>query len=77
MAMKARRIAHKKIRKRYDISKPQGVRGRNSDNSRLRQVLNWEPSISLEAGLEKTYEWIASQLSGVAIGSSTTPKLGL
>lgn len=65
------RIAHKKIRKRYDISKPQGVRGRNSDNSRLRQVLNWEPSISLEAGLEKTYEWIATQLGGVAIGSST------
>lgn len=66
------RIAHKKIGKRHDISKPQGVRGRNSDNSRLRQVLNWEPSISLEAGLKTTYEWIAGQL----IGSSTTPRLG-
>jgi GDP-D-mannose 3',5'-epimerase len=56
------RIAQKTVRKRYDTSKPQGVRGRNSDNSRLREVLNWEPSVSLEAGLKTTYEWIAGQL---------------
>jgi GDP-D-mannose 3', 5'-epimerase len=37
---------------------PQGVRGRNSDNTRLRQVLGWEPSISLEEGLAATYAWI-------------------
>lgn len=55
-------LAHKTIGKRYDTTKPQGVRGRNSDNSRLREVLNWEPSISLEAGLKTTYEWIAGQL---------------
>lgn len=55
-------LAHKTIRKRYDTTKPQGVRGRNSDNSRLREVLKWEPSISLEAGLKTTYEWIAGQL---------------
>lgn len=55
-------IAEKKIAKRYDITKPQGVRGRNSDNTRLRQVLGWEPAISLEAGLTKTYAWIAEQL---------------
>lgn len=61
-------IASRKIGKRYDSTKPQGVRGRNSDNSRLRQVLGWEPSISLEAGLTTTYEWIAGQLkaSGIA-----------
>ncbi len=41
---------------------PQGVRGRNSDNSRLRQVLGWEPEISLEEGLSRTYFWIESQL---------------
>ena len=41
------KIADKKLIKRHDLSKPQGVRGRNSDNSRLRQVLGWEPSISL------------------------------
>lgn len=56
------RIAGKKISKRYDLTKPQGVRGRNSDNSELRRVLGWEPQISLEKGLEVTYRWIAEQL---------------
>ncbi len=55
-------IAAKKISKRYDLTKPQGVRGRNSDNTRLRQVLGWEPAISLEDGLTKTYAWIAAEL---------------
>ena len=55
-------IAGKRIRKRYDRSKPQGVRGRNSDNTRLRHVLGWEPRISLEEGLERTYRWIESRL---------------
>ncbi len=55
-------IAGKKISKRYDLTKPQGVRGRNSDNTRLREVLDWMPAISLEAGLTKTYSWIAAEL---------------
>jgi nucleoside-diphosphate-sugar epimerase len=55
-------IAGKKLIKRHDLDKPQGVRGRNSDNSRLRQVLGWEPSISLEQGLKVTYEWIQGEL---------------
>ncbi len=42
---------------------PQGVRGRNSDNSRLRQVLGWEPQISLEEGLARTYAWIEKQVA--------------
>ena len=59
-------IAGKRIGKVYDLSKPQGVRGRNSDNTRLREVLGWEPSILLEAGLDHTYRWIAAQVcSGV------------
>lgn len=41
---------------------PQGVRGRNSDNTRLREVLGWEPEISLEEGLLRTYTWIESQV---------------
>ncbi len=41
---------------------PQGVRGRNSDNTRLRQVLGWEPQISLEEGLARTYAWIEAQV---------------
>jgi len=56
------KIAGKKIGKDYDLTKPQGVRGRNSDNTKLREVLNWEPKISLEDGLEHTYHWIASEL---------------
>jgi GDP-D-mannose 3',5'-epimerase len=39
------------------------VRGRNSDNSRLRQVLDWEPQISLEEGLARTYAWIEAQVA--------------
>lgn len=43
------------------IPGPQGVRGRNSDNDRLRKVLGWEPQISLEEGLKRTYDWIEAQ----------------
>jgi nucleoside-diphosphate-sugar epimerase len=49
------------IRKKY-INGPQGVRGRNSDNTRLRQVLGWKPEISLEEGLARTYAWIEEQV---------------
>ena len=47
--------------KRHELTRPQGVRGRNSDNSRLREVLKWEPSVSLRQGLVPTYQWIAAQ----------------
>jgi GDP-D-mannose 3',5'-epimerase len=57
------RIARKRIEKRYDPSKPQGVRGRNSDNARLREILQWAPAISLEEGLARTYAWISEQLA--------------
>jgi nucleoside-diphosphate-sugar epimerase len=56
------RIAGKRVVKRYDPSKPQGVRGRNSDNAMLRKVLKWEPQVPLEEGLAKTYRWIREQL---------------
>jgi len=57
-------IADKRIRLKHDLTKPQGVRGRNSDNNRLREVLGWAPDISLEAGLEHTYNWIAERVKG-------------
>ena len=44
------------------IPGPQGVRGRNSDNTRLREVLHWQPEISLEEGFARTYAWIESQV---------------
>ena len=55
-------IAGKRIARRHDLTGPQGVRGRNSDNTRLRQVLGWEPQVSLEEGLARTYAWICSEL---------------
>ena len=57
------RIAGKSLRKRHNHSGPQGVRGRNSDNRRLRDVLSWEPSTTLEEGLARTYEWIHAQVA--------------
>jgi nucleoside-diphosphate-sugar epimerase len=60
-------IAGKSLSKVHDVSKPQGVRGRNSDNSRLRQVLGWEPSIRLAQGLVPTYRWIEAEVSKPAV----------
>lgn len=56
-------IAGVKLKRRYDLSAPQGVRGRNSDNTRIRAELGWEPSIPLREGLEKTYRWIHDELA--------------
>jgi len=55
-------VAGKKIKKAYQQDKPQGVRGRNSDNTLCKKILNWEPQISLEDGLRKTYQWIEKEL---------------
>ena len=55
-------IAGKQLVKEHDLSKPQGVRGRNSDNTRLREVLDWEPQIGLREGLTPTYQWIEEEL---------------
>ena len=63
-------IAGKRLGKRYNPTAPQGVRGRNSDNTRLRQVLGWEPSGSLEDGLAETYRWIARQ-----VGTTVEPSV--
>jgi GDP-D-mannose 3',5'-epimerase len=55
------KISGKKITKEYDLSAPQGVRGRNADISLARKVLGWEPKVSLEEGLANAYRWIADQ----------------
>ncbi len=55
-------VAGVRITKKH-IAGPQGVRGRNSDNTRLREVLGWEPAVSLEDGLALTYEWIDAQVN--------------
>lgn len=56
------KIAGKKIKKRFDLSKPQGVRGRNSDNTLIWKLFKWEPDISLEVGIKKTYLWIKKEI---------------
>ena len=51
-------IAGLKLKRTYDLDAPKGVMGRNSDNTLIKKYLNWEPSIPLRQGLEKTYAWI-------------------
>ena len=51
-----------RLKRSYNLSAPKGVRGRNSDNTLIRKLLGWEPSISLHDGLEKTYAWIYEQM---------------
>jgi len=54
-------IAGVKLKRTYDLDAPKGVMGRNSDNTLIKKYLNWEPSIPLRQGLEKTYAWIYDQ----------------
>ena len=56
------KIADYKVKRKYLLDKPKGVRGRSSDNSKIKSDLNWAPSISLVDGLSKTYKWIDDQL---------------
>jgi nucleoside-diphosphate-sugar epimerase len=58
-------IAGVKLRRRYNLDAPKGVRGRNSDNALIQCALGWAPGISLEDGLEKTYQWIYDEMTGV------------
>ena len=55
-------IAGKRIKKKYDLTKPQGVRGRNSNNVLIKKLLHWSPKIPLEIGLKETYQWINQQI---------------
>jgi GDP-D-mannose 3',5'-epimerase len=60
-------IAGVKLKRSYNLTAPKGVNGRNSDNTRIRQLMNWEPSISLRDGLEKTYGWIHDQMTAARV----------
>lgn len=55
-------IAGMRLTRRYNLNAPKGVNGRNSDNTLIKEMLAWEPSISLRTGLEKTYAWIFDQI---------------
>jgi nucleoside-diphosphate-sugar epimerase len=56
------KISGKDITIKHDLSKPQGVRGRNADLTLVRKEVGWEPKISLEEGLKRTYEWAKARI---------------
>lgn len=56
-------LPYEKFKFTYDLTAPQGVRGRSSDNSECRKELGWEPSIAFKVGIKDTFEWIAKQLN--------------
>jgi len=56
-------IADFKLNRKYDLDAPKGVRGRNSENTLIKKYLDWEPSIPLKKGMQKTYDWIKEQMS--------------
>jgi len=56
-------LSGKKVSKKYDLSAPEGVRGRNADLTLVKKVLGWEPRINLEEGLGNTYHWIQAMLA--------------
>ena len=56
-------IAGFKLNRKYDLDAPKGVRGRNSENTLIKQYLKWEPSIPLKTGMKKTYDWIKEEIS--------------
>ena len=64
-------IAGVQLERNYNLDAPQGVRGRNSDNTLIQERLGWEPGITLEDGLEKTYAWIYDQMVGSRAGALT------
>ena len=57
------RIAGVMLTRRYKLDAPKGVRGRNSDNTLIRERLGWAPSVPLEEGLRRTYYWIHEQMT--------------
>ena len=65
-------IAGITVERRHDLNAPQGVRGRNSDNTEIVARYGWEPSITLRSGLERTYAWVFDQVRAEAVGTPPT-----
>ena len=72
------KIAGVTLKRKYKVDAPKGVRGRNSDNTLIKQLMNWAPSIRLEDGMEKTYKWIHDEMtSGKASVVNALPRQAL
>jgi nucleoside-diphosphate-sugar epimerase len=69
-------IAGVRLKRTYDLGAPRGVAGRNSDNTMIRRVLNWEPSTPLREGLKPTYAWIEQQYRDRKAGRKTVEDVG-
>ena len=67
-------IAGITVKRNYNLDAPKGVRGRNSDNTLIKEIYGWEPSITLADGLERTYRWIFDQLVGGRSTGGRTPR---
>jgi GDP-D-mannose 3',5'-epimerase len=62
----AEAIAGVKLERKYNLNAPKGVNGRNSDNTKIKEYLGWEPSIRLKEGLAKTFAWIEREMMVVS-----------
>ncbi len=65
------KVAGIEMERHYDLDAPQGVAGRNSDNTFIQQTLGWEPSTSFDVGIAKTYAWIEEQYGDRKTGKAT------
>jgi nucleoside-diphosphate-sugar epimerase len=64
-----------KLERKYDLDAPRGVAGRNSDNTFIKEVLNWEPTMPFHEGLRKTYAWIETQFQDRKAGRHTVKEV--
>jgi nucleoside-diphosphate-sugar epimerase len=64
-------IAGVELERHYKLDAPRGVAGRNSDNTMIKEILDWEPNIPLQEGMQKTYIWIAQQYQDRKAGKRT------
>jgi nucleoside-diphosphate-sugar epimerase len=71
LASLAEKIGGVKLKRKYILDAPKGVAGRNSDNTMIKSILDWEPSISISEGLQKTYQWIEGQYADRKAGKRT------
>lgn len=62
------------VKRNYNLDAPKGVRGRNSDNTLIKQIHGWEPIITVADGLERTYTWIFDQLVSNGVTGNRTPR---
>jgi GDP-D-mannose 3',5'-epimerase len=69
------KIAGVKLKRTYNLKAPKGVNGRNSDNTLIKKLMNWEPNTKLADGMEKTYRWIYDQMKGRDFSAGAKPAL--